>query len=110
MIKNVLKAATVTATVAGATFLAAPAHADTHHTRTDNHNRGTAIGNTTNFMIVGGYGVTCGSVSVAGQSGTSCDGDTVRNHGNRSLSGGLEGRGPREDGFRGDEFRDAGPR
>ncbi|MFC5187048.1 hypothetical protein [Actinomadura harenae] len=87
VIKTVLKTATVTATIAGATFLAGPAHADTH---THNTNRGTANGNTVNFVMVGGYGVTCGTVSLAGQAGTSCDGDSVRNDGNRSLAGGED--------------------
>ncbi|WP_157429862.1 hypothetical protein [Actinomadura oligospora] len=90
MIKTALKTATVTATIAGATFLAAPAHADTH---THNTNKGRATGNTVNFMVVGGYGVTCGTVSVAGQAGTSCDGDAVHNDGNRSLAGGEYGEG-----------------
>ncbi|MEV5569616.1 hypothetical protein AB0L06_06175 [Spirillospora sp. NPDC052269] len=90
MIKTVLKTATVTATIAGATFLAAPAHADTHtrtHTHTQNSNKGKAVHNTVNFILIGGYGVTCGTVSVAGQAGTACDNNHIRNHGNRNFSG-----------------------
>ncbi|MFC4912188.1 hypothetical protein [Actinomadura gamaensis] len=90
MIKTVLKTATVAATIAGATFLAAPANASTH-----NHNQGNAIGNTTNFLIVGGYGVTCGTVSVAGQAGTSCDGNSVHNLANHSAAEGVGGAGHR---------------
>ncbi|MCP2342875.1 hypothetical protein [Actinomadura rupiterrae] len=86
MIRTVLKTATVAATIAGATFLAAPANASTH-----NHNHGTANGNNVNFMIVGGYGVTCGSVSLSSQSGTSCNGNGVHNLANHSDAEGFGG-------------------
>ncbi|WP_147341063.1 hypothetical protein [Actinomadura logoneensis] len=88
MIKTVLRTAAVTATVAGTVLLAVPAQAGTH---IHNSNKGRATGNTVNFMIVGGYGVTCGTVSVAGQAGTACDGNATHNDANRSLSGGGYG-------------------
>ncbi|MBO2451540.1 hypothetical protein J4573_30920 [Actinomadura barringtoniae] len=86
MIKTALKTGAVTATIAGATFMAGPAMASPH-----NHNHGNAIGNTVNVTIVGGYGVTCGSVSVAGQAGTNCNHNGVKNHSNASDAGGNSG-------------------
>jgi hypothetical protein len=86
VIKTALKAGAVTATIAGTTFMAGPAMANPH-----NHNHGNAIGNTVNVTIIGGYGVTCGSVSVAGQSGTDCNHNGVKNHANSSSTGGGSG-------------------
>jgi hypothetical protein len=84
LIRTALKTGAVVATLAGTAFAAAPANADTY-----NHN--TAVGNTTNVMIVGGYGVTCGSVSVGSQSGTGCNGNHVYNGHNHSGTGGWIG-------------------
>ncbi|MGI5165530.1 hypothetical protein ACQEU3_14330 [Spirillospora sp. CA-253888] len=86
MIKTALKTAAVTATIAGSAFMAGPAMAGTN-------NHGEAIGNNVNVTIVGGYGVTCGSVSVAGQSGTNCNGNAIENDSNASGTGGFSRNG-----------------
>ncbi|MFC6879722.1 MULTISPECIES: hypothetical protein [Actinomadura] len=86
MIKTALKTGAVAATLAGAAFVATPAMANTN-----GNNNGQANGNNVNVQIVGGYGVTCGSVSLAGQSGTDCNGNGVHNHGNDSESGAIAG-------------------
>ncbi|MGK5551141.1 hypothetical protein ACSNOI_05955 [Actinomadura kijaniata] len=83
MIKTALTTAAVTATLAGGVFMAGPATADTR-----NQNHGQAVGNNVSVTIVGGYGVTCGSASVAGQAGTACNGNGVYNDDNASLTGG----------------------
>ncbi|WP_067481107.1 hypothetical protein [Actinomadura hibisca] len=72
MIKTALKTAAVAATLAGSALAAGPAMAGTN-------NHGEAVGNNVNVMIVGGYGVTCGSVSVAGQASTNCNGNATWN-------------------------------
>lgn len=86
MIRTALKTTAVAATIAGATLMSGPAFAG-------GHNDGTAIGNNINVTIVGGYGVTCGSVSVAGQSGTDCNGNDVTNKGNASTGTGSSSNG-----------------
>ncbi|WP_433329764.1 hypothetical protein [Spirillospora sp. CA-294931] len=84
MIKTALKTGAVAATIAGATLMASPANAG-------NENTGQANGNNVNVTIVGGYGVTCGAVSLASQSNTECNGNGVWNAGNASTTGGLAG-------------------
>ncbi|MBW8484975.1 hypothetical protein [Actinomadura parmotrematis] len=88
MIKIALRTAAVSATLAGTALMAAPAFAGT-----SNSNHGNAVGNNVAVTIVGGYGVTCGSVSVAGQSGTDCNGNGVHNHANHSGTAGATGDG-----------------
>jgi hypothetical protein len=75
MIKTALKTAAVTATLAGAAFMASPASAGVHP-----GNDGQANGNNIHVTIVGGYGVTCGSVSLSSQTATSCDANDVENN------------------------------
>lgn len=77
MIRTALKTTAVAATLTGATFMAGPAFAGGGP-----HNHGTANNNTVNVTIVGGYGVTCGSVSLSSQTATGCNGNHVENDSN----------------------------
>lgn len=74
MIKTAFKTGVVVAALAGTALTAAPASAASH-----DHNHGNAVGNNVNVVIVGGYGVTCGSVSLASKSGAGCNGNHVKN-------------------------------
>jgi hypothetical protein len=68
VIKTALKTSAFAAVLAGATFMGAPAFAGTS-------NEGDASHNNINVTVIGGYGVTCASVAVAGQADTSCNHD-----------------------------------
>lgn len=66
MIRTALKASTIAAAIAGATLMASPANASSHNFGQANHD-------TVNVFVIGGYGVTCASVAVSGQSGGNCN-------------------------------------
>lgn len=72
MIRTALKTSAIAATIAGAIFLASPAYADTE-------NEGSASHNNVNVTVIGGYGVTCASVAVAGNSGQNCSHNRIVN-------------------------------
>ncbi|GAA2607244.1 hypothetical protein SMC26_18055 [Actinomadura fulvescens] len=80
MIKTVLTTGVVTATIAGATFLAAPAYADP----------GDGPGNTTYVVQFGEYIANCGGVPYSTQGVTHCD-SSVENGGPGGPGGGPEG-------------------
>ncbi|TDD82941.1 hypothetical protein [Actinomadura rubrisoli] len=89
MIRTAIKTGTVVAALAGAALMASPANA----APLDN-NHSSANGNNVNQVIVGGYGVTCGSVSLASpKSGTNCNGNGIYNAGNASETGAWLGQG-----------------
>jgi hypothetical protein len=80
VIKTALLGTTAAFAIAGSALLGGPAYAD------NGHNVGHATHNNVTFSIVGGYGITvaCNTVSVAGQSSTTCKG-------NQTNSGGANG-------------------
>ncbi|MFG1998715.1 hypothetical protein ACGFNU_06160 [Spirillospora sp. NPDC048911] len=85
MIKTILRTGAVTATIAGATFLAAPAYADPHN---DGH------GNTTYVVQFGEYIANCGGLPSESQGVTHCD-SSVENVDGGGSEGGPEGsQGP----------------
>jgi hypothetical protein len=72
VIRTAIKTTAVAATIGGAMFLASPAYAGID-------NDGSASHDTTNVTVIGGYGVTCTSVAVAGNSGMNCSHNRVFN-------------------------------
>jgi hypothetical protein len=84
VIRTALKTSAIAATIAGATFMASPAHAGVE-------NEGSAYGNNVNVTIIGGYGVTCASVAVAGNSGANCNHNKIANIGNSDAVGNGSG-------------------
>jgi hypothetical protein len=84
VIRTALKASAIAATIAGATFMASPANAGVN-------NNGSAYNDNVNVTVIGGYGVTCASVAVAGQSGGNCNHNHVWNGGNTNSIGNGSG-------------------